>query len=381
MQSTRTSLPLRRLGALSVLLTALAAAPANAGPSTGELQSQLGTAQQREHALDDSIGRENARISGYQGTIDDLTTRLRAIEETLDREQTQLEDTQHDLRDARVKLARLQAELRRDRRALAAQLVAQYELPEQDLVSVVVDSAGFSGLVERIDDLKRLRDQNVRVTTRVGQAQEAVTAQTKRLTELERHRKLIVDSALVQRDEAARLRLAVVDRQAVILRARSHDRGQLATLNDREASLRHTLRTIQAREARAAAAAAAANAPSAPTGGAPAPTAAPFSAHGGSTGFFQSPGTNYSVGVEPTLAARLDQLGKALGLHLIGISGYRTPEHSVEVGGFPNDPHTRGEASDTPGVEGVPEGTLNQYGLTRPFGGAAEADHIQLLGG
>ena len=49
-------------------------------------------------------------------------------------------------------------------------------------------------------------------------------------------------------------------------------------------------------------------------------------------------------------------MGKALHLHLIGISGYRSPQHSVEVGGFANDPHTRGEASDTPGVEGVPRG-------------------------
>jgi uncharacterized protein YcbK (DUF882 family) len=82
----------------------------------------------------------------------------------------------------------------------------------------------------------------------------------------------------------------------------------------------------------------------------------------------------------PPLAKRLDALGKALGLHLIGISGYRTPQHSVEVGGFANDPHTQGKASDTPGIEGVSESTLNQYGLTRPFGGSREADHIQLVG-
>src|SRR5204862_7175006 len=103
-----------------------------------------------------------------------------------------------------------------------------------------------------------------------------------------------------------------------------------------------------------------------------------FGLHGGTWGFFPAPGTNYSVGNEPTLAARLDSLGKALHLHLIGLSGYRTPQHSVEVGGFANDPHTRGEASDTPGVEGVPEGTLRRSGLTRPFPGAREADHIQL---
>src|SRR5205823_13678389 len=99
----------------------------------------------------------------------------------------------------------------------------------------------------------------------------------------------------------------------------------------------------------------------------------------GAYGFFPAPGTNYSVGNEPAIAARLDRLGKALHLHLIGISGYRSPQHSVEVGGFANDPHTQGAASDTPGVEGVPEATLNRFGLTRPFGGAAEADHIQLL--
>jgi hypothetical protein len=107
-------------------------------------------------------------------------------------------------------------------------------------------------------------------------------------------------------------------------------------------------------------------------------TNGPFVSHGGEFGFFQGPGTNYSVNQEPIIAARLDQLGKALQLHLTGISGYRSPEHSVAVGGFANDPHTQGEASDTPGVEGVPESTLNQFCLTRPFGGAAEADHIQL---
>lgn len=98
-------------------------------------------------------------------------------------------------------------------------------------------------------------------------------------------------------------------------------------------------------------------------------------------GFFPAPGTNYSVGDEPTIAKRLGELARSLHLRLTGLSGYRTPQHSVEVGGFANDPHTRGQASDTPGIEGVVERILNRFGLTRPFGGAAEADHIQLLHG
>ena len=48
------------------------------------------------------------------------------------------------------------------------------------------------------------------------------------------------------------------------------------------------------------------------------------------------------------------------------------------MGGFAADPPNRGETSDTPGVEGVPESTLLRFGLTRPFPGPAEAGHIQL---
>lgn len=106
-----------------------------------------------------------------------------------------------------------------------------------------------------------------------------------------------------------------------------------------------------------------------------------FVSHGGSDGFFPAPTANYSVGQEPEIAGRLDQLGRAKGLHLVGLSGFRSPGHSVEVGGSADDPHTCGAASDTPGVEGVSEATLEQFGLTRPFpGDPKEADHIQLAG-
>ncbi len=365
---------LRRAGALALLLAGCAATVASATPTSGELQQQLGDLGQRAGSLRGSIAHESERIADYQGPIDELTRRLRAIETTLQREQTQLADTRRELRDARARLIKLRTRLAADRKALAAQLVAQYELPQEDVVSIVVNAHGFAGLLEQVDDLDRIRQENVRVTRAVSDARTAVAAQTRRLTAIERRRRALVDGAAIQRDEAARLRLAVVDKQLVHVRARSRDQAALGTLQGRRRTLQAALRRVEAQAARAAAASSGATVPGATI------ASAPFSSHGGETGFFQAPGTNYSVGVEPILAARLDRLGKALGLHLTGISGYRTPQHSVEVGGFPNDPHTRGEASDTPGVEGVSEATLNQFGLTRPFGGAAEADHIQLAG-
>ena len=191
-----------------------------------------------------------------------------------------------------------------------------------------------------------------------------------RLARIKVRREQTTTAVRVERDNIAQLRLSIVDRELRYARDRSAKRRQLTAL---QKTLAHEA-TVLDREP-------------IPDGGAALPVvlppggciSTPFVPHGGSTGFFPAPGTNYSVNQEPIIAARLDALGRALGLHLIGISGYRTPAHSVEVGGYADDPHTRGEASDTPGVEGVPEATLEEFCLTRPFPGASEADHIQEL--
>jgi hypothetical protein len=108
-------------------------------------------------------------------------------------------------------------------------------------------------------------------------------------------------------------------------------------------------------------------------------------------GFVADPGTIQSVGQLPVLTARLGQLAKALDVVIYGISGYRTPAHSVAVGGFANDPHTKGEAEDI-GVNSllrssaaqISESQLAQYGLYRPFDPSdnpsnTEVNHVQLI--
>lgn len=99
-------------------------------------------------------------------------------------------------------------------------------------------------------------------------------------------------------------------------------------------------------------------------------------------GFAPAAGTDFSVGDEPELAKRLDALAKYLDIDITGISGYRTPAHSVAVGGTANDPHTKAKAADTSAnVNTIPEATLNEFGLTRPmttWNGNDERNHIQL---
>jgi peptidoglycan hydrolase CwlO-like protein len=363
---------LRLAAAIAVIGAALAAASAVAS----SLEGRIAAKRAHERALRAAIGADAHRIAGFEGTIADLNQRLAAIQRSLDIQRGLLHKLQGELRARRAELVRLELTYSHDKSVLAAQLVAQYESPPPDVVSVVLNAHGFTDLLERLDYMKLIAQRNASTTARVGGERRAVGSQVARLAELEANQLRVTTAVLSQHDQVTRLRLAVLAREIQFSRARSRKSAELNSLRSSRRALERRLASIQGREARARNRSFALTAPG-PGGD----SGGTFAGHGGDYGFFPAPGTNYSVGEEPTLAARLDRLGKALSLHLIGISGYRSPQHSVEVGGFANDPHTRGAASDTPGIEGVPEGTLERFGLTRPFPGPAEADHIQLLGG
>jgi hypothetical protein len=108
-------------------------------------------------------------------------------------------------------------------------------------------------------------------------------------------------------------------------------------------------------------------------------------------GFVADPGTSQTEGQLPVLTAQLNSLAQALGVTIYGISGYRTPAHSVAVGGYADDPHTKGEAEDI-GVNSllrssaaqISEPELARYGLYRPFDPSdspdnTEVNHVQLI--
>lgn len=354
------------LALLSLLSAAvLAAGPALAGPSQGQLENGISASNAREGQLGAQIKADTSRIDSFQGSIDALRGRLQALETSLRIERELLERVKEQLSASRTRLASLVRQLAEDRKVLIAQVVAAYESPPPSIVTVILQAHGFADLIERVDDLKAIGQENAQATKRVADTRRAVAVETKHLAALFGTRERETTAVLVQRDEVARLHIALVDRQLQYVHARDRKSAELSTLRSHKRALEGELSKLQISELRSQSQSFASSGP------------VEYSPSG-EYGFFQAPGTNYSVGEEPTLAARLNTLGKALHLHLIGISGYRTPQHSVEVGGFADDPHTRGEASDTPGVEGVPESTLKQFGLTRPFAGAAEADHIQL---
>jgi hypothetical protein len=108
-------------------------------------------------------------------------------------------------------------------------------------------------------------------------------------------------------------------------------------------------------------------------------------------GFIADPGTSQTQGQLPAITDELNALGKALGVTIYGISGYRSPAHSVAVGGFANDPHTQGKAEDI-GVNSllrssaaqISEAEFARFNLYRPFDPSndpnnSEVNHVQLI--
>ena len=354
------------------MLIALAAVLYGTGSSQGSLAGHYAAGQKRAGQLQQSISSDSKLIQSYEGRISNLEGELTAVERSVETQERLLNQVNTELSAARARLKYLEAQYARGRRMLAAQLVADYESPQPTLTDVVIQAHGWDQLINQLSRLKTIARANADTIQLINTARLAMAAEARRLAQIQARRKRATAAVLVERDEIAQLRLTIVGRELAVSHDRSQKSGALT-------SLRHQLTreaaTLEAQAVKAQQASFAIGAP--PAGGC---VNTPFVAHGGEFGFFPAPGTNYTVGEEPIIAARLDALGRALQLHLIGVSGYRTPQHSVEVGGFADDPHTKGEASDTPGVEGVPEGTLERFCLTRPFAGAREADHIQEIG-
>jgi peptidoglycan hydrolase CwlO-like protein len=351
------------------LAAAFVCAAIMASSGRADLAGRYSAHQQRAGQLQSAIQSDSTRIRGFEGTISSLQSRLNAVESSLAVQERLLGQVRDELTHSRHRLTYLRARYATARRVLAAQLLADYETPPPTIVDVVVDSQGYQDLLNRVSNLRAIAHRNGILMRQVNTARIAVGAQVRRLARDERRRRQSTAAVLIERDNVVQLRLSIVNRELAVQRDRSAKQGELT-------KLQRTLSAESAALDRQAAAAAGGTATGgvAPTGGC---VNTPFVPHGGAYGFFPASGTDYAVNQEPIIAARLDALGRALGLHLIGVSGYRTPQHSVEVGGFADDPHTQGIASDTPGVEGVPEATLERFCLTRPFGGAREADHIQ----
>jgi peptidoglycan hydrolase CwlO-like protein len=239
--------------ALAVILPVGAAIALSTGSSSGDLSSQISANKSAAAALRTEIARDSARIRATTGGLNEARARLAGLQHDLDAREDQLRSVQTALVAARDRLVYLENRMHQATQALAANLVADYEGSRPDLVSVILNSHGFSDLLEQVSFMQRIGRQDAQIVSDTRTARADVSREANRLVRLEQRDRVLTGQILAQRNHVAALQAALQVQQLSALGARSRASSTLSDVNGRL----HTLEAKLAAEAAAAARAAA----------------------------------------------------------------------------------------------------------------------------
>lgn len=225
--------------------------------SAGDLQGQINAGRAAASSMRSAIAAETAQIQQTSGGLQAAQQRLTSIQGELATRESQLRSVQSSLLAARDHLVTLENRLALASRALASNLVANYEGNRPDIVTVILDSHGFSDLLEQVNFLQRIQHQDAQIVGATRIARTDVAKQATALAALEQRDRALTDQVLAQRNQVAALRAALLNRQIAELGARSHDASKLGALNGQLKSLEAKAAAEAARAAAQAARAAA----------------------------------------------------------------------------------------------------------------------------
>jgi septal ring factor EnvC (AmiA/AmiB activator) len=258
----------------------LAALPvsSSADPSLGQLQSQLRAVQAQQHSLASSISNLAHLISSLSGQISLVESREAAVRADLARDRAKLAAVQRALKRERALLALLKARLARARMLLGRQLVSNYEQSKPNLVSVVLESSGFTDLLDRLTYLRDAQQQQQTIITTTRQAKARADAAATRLAALQATDRQITFATAQRVRALAGMNLLLHAKQGALQKARAAQQGALAAAQAHGSRLRAAIGRIEAAQAAAARAAAAAAAQ--PSGG-PVPAGPTYGPSGG----------------------------------------------------------------------------------------------------
>jgi len=217
--------------------------------SSGDLQGQIASNQSAADALKSAIAAETARIQATSNGLADAQQRLSVIQGTLAAREAELIRVQNRLMAARNHLVELENRLQQSSRALATNLVASYESSQPDVVTVILESHGFSDLLEKMSFMSRVGHQDATIVGNTRAARKAVAAQANSLASIEARDRALTDQVLAQRNQVAALQGALLNQKIAELGSRASTASRLDQVNSK-------LKSLEAQAAAQAAAAA-----------------------------------------------------------------------------------------------------------------------------
>jgi peptidoglycan hydrolase CwlO-like protein len=235
----------RRLTPLLVTVAVAAAMLATDLTATGvgDLASQISQRRSAVSSLQSAIAADSARIRTTTTGLNQARAQLARLQAQLSAREATLHRVHDQAVAAHTHLLQLEDRLALATRALAANLVARYEDAPPDLMTVLLNSHGFSDLLEQMSFLKRIGQQDATVTAAVRSARKEVAHQAAALDLLEQRDRRLAVEVLGRRNQIAAWKGALLHKQIAELGARSAKTSKLRTLTTQ----------LQSLEARAAA--------------------------------------------------------------------------------------------------------------------------------
>ncbi len=225
--------------------------------SQGDLQNQISSQKSLASQLQQTIKSENANIAQTGSDVASAKSQLATVQAKLSSDITRLRSTQTQLMTARDHLAQLEARLKRASEDLSTNLRAEYEGGAPNLMTVILNSHGFTQLLNQVNFAQRISKQDAHIVGATRTARKAVLGETLRLGNLEQRDRSLTDAILAQRNQVASLETSLLNRQIAETQARANTRGKLAGVQSTEAALQQKLAALQAKLAKIAAAKAA----------------------------------------------------------------------------------------------------------------------------
>ncbi len=227
-----------------------------AGPSIGQLNQQLGQQRSQQQQLQSSLSKLAGMISSLNSQIALVRSREAAVQAELSKDRAELARTESQLQRERRLLAMLEARLARARRLLSAQLVSNYESGGPDLVGVILESNGFSNMLEQITFLKdaEREQQHLISVTRAAKAQ--ANAAAHQLAKLKARQQSVTHAALLESRALAGMNQLLASKQAALAHTQAVQRTALSASQSKASQIQGQISHIEAQQAAAAAAAA-----------------------------------------------------------------------------------------------------------------------------
>jgi murein DD-endopeptidase MepM/ murein hydrolase activator NlpD len=237
------------LGCLAALVLASGLSAAQAGtptsPSAGQLRQQISAGQNQVSELSGTVDAAGGKITALSGSIASLQEQIAQTQTGLYAKRAVLLSLRDQGDAAQAHLVQLQSAERAAQATLGQQLVGMYEGDAPDVVSVVLESSGFSNMLDRLAFVQKVDKQDARIMSQVQASRRTVAAQATTLAALSVQQQKATLDALNERNRLASAKLALVKEQLAVGSSRDRLGRRLVGARNRVASVRRQLAQLE----------------------------------------------------------------------------------------------------------------------------------------